>query len=195
MGIGMGIGALGSPNLVFKRKFRWTLAISGPAGDVPDSFVKVAARPNITIEETQIDFLNGRMWIPGKGSLETITITYLDVAGNSTGGQGGSGALENLWGWLAAVYDFTGNFPDSLNQASTLAGYSGDGNLTLYDGCGNALEQWTMFGMWPTTVNFGELDMSSPDTVDIEMTFRYAAVQYQNLCGNQFKVPECTGCA
>ena len=164
----MGIGSLGGSHLVFKRKFRWTFAVKNDCFTVPENFVKVASRPNLSVEETQIDYLNGRTWIPGKGSWETMEVTYYDVATNANAG---------LFKWLATVYDFTD--PVCLAQASQRRDYAGQGTLKLFDGCGSLLETWILDDMWPTAINFGELDYSSSDTCDITLTLRYAAVTYK----------------
>ena len=57
--IAMGIGALVFNNTVFKRKFRFTFELQDLCGGarVPKDFVKVAARPSLTVEETEINFL------------------------------------------------------------------------------------------------------------------------------------------
>jgi hypothetical protein len=106
----MGLGKLGGSDIVFKRKYRWTFSMLSPCGgSIPEHTVKLAARPNLTIEEQEINFLHGKMWIPGKGTWETITVTYYDL-----GNDGGS--LAPLWSWLATVYDFT----DPVNSASSI---------------------------------------------------------------------------
>jgi len=98
----MGIGVIGQPDVVFKRKFRWTFEIQGFCNNqknvVPEYFIKSASRPNLEIEETEINHLNAKMWIPGKASWQTITVTYMDVAHTE---------MQSLWNWLATVYDFT----------------------------------------------------------------------------------------
>ena len=78
----MGMGKLGDGKIIHKRKFRWTFEVlREPAGrNVSAAFVKVAARPNLTVEETEIHFLNAKRYLPGKGTWETITVTYYDVA-------------------------------------------------------------------------------------------------------------------
>lgn len=192
---GMGIGDLGSSSLVFKRKFRWTLSIrrdcSTGTQDIPESFVKVAARPSLTVEETEINFLNGRTYIPGRGTWETMTITYIDVAGKTTSGN----PNEGLWNWLASVYNFASTNPlTDIKQGTQSKDYTATGTLILWDGCGTAIEKWTLLNMWPTAVNFGDLDMSSNDTVDIELTCRYSAVQYQNYCPGINITGCCTTC-
>lgn len=179
----MGIGRLGGSQLVFKRKFRWTFKVENICGSrtVPEYFVKVAARPNLSIEETEINFLNAKAWIPGKAAWETIEITYYDVA-----------TKENLvlWDWLATVYDFTD--PVQLSQASQRDDYAGVGLLKLYDGCGEPLEKWVLNDLWPTAVNFGELDYSNSEECNIVLTLRYSSVDYKSLKPSQQPKPCCT---
>lgn len=190
-GMGVGTVGVGDPNVIFKRKNRWTIEIEGNNFRVPAYFAKVAARPNLSFEETQIDFLNDRMWIPGKATWEAITVTYMDVAGSLSGdGQGGN---IGLYTWLASVFDFTR--PDKKFMNSKRSCYAAKVFLRLWDGCGNALETWTLNDAWPQSINFGDLDYSSSDTVDIELTLRYSQVKFVNQCGPQFQAPECCGCS
>ena len=181
----MGIGQLGGNDLIFKRKFRWTFRFENicQSLQVPEHFVKMAARPNLTIEETEINFLNAKTWIPGKASWETITLTYYDVATRDN---------ANLWNWLASVYNFTN--PVSLEMGANRNQYAGRGILVLYDGCGTPLERWQLDDAWPQAINFGELDYSSSEEATIELTLRYSQVRYQSLCPTFAPVPCCSGC-
>lgn len=43
------------------------------------------------------------------------------------------------------------------------------------------LEQWTLSKVYPSSVNFGELDYSSNETATIEVTWKYKTLQYKNL--------------
>jgi T4-like virus tail tube protein gp19. len=178
MGFDMGLGKIGMPATMLKRQFRWTFWVefepdSCLSGIVPSSWVKVAARPNLDIDETQIDFLNGRTWIPGKGSWQTMTVTYYDAI---------TADLAPLWSWLATVYNFVK--PNQLHQASKRKDYGGKAHLELYDGCGNYVEKWTLKDCWPKAVNFGTLDYASSDVVTVELTLRYSQVEYeQTACG------------
>jgi len=180
----MGLGKLGNSNLIIKRKFRWTFQVFGVCGgDIPESFVKVASRPNLTVEDTEINFLNAKTWIPGKASWETITVTYYDVASLEN---------QNLWNWLASVYNFTD--PVRLQQASQRRDYAGIGSLTMYDGCGQPLEVWTLNDLWPSAINFGDLDYSSSEESTIELTLRFSNVFYKSLCPNFTPRSCCTPC-
>lgn len=185
----MGIGRLGSPNLIFKHKYRWTMRIDnvcdgrGGKTSIPEHFVKLAARPNWSHEEVELNFLNARDWIPGKQTYETITVTYRDVA-----------TADNLplFNWLAAVFEYPD--PVTLRMGSTRGDYVGRGIITMYDGCGQELEQWVLDNMWPQAVNFGELDYATSEEATIELTLRYSSVVYRSLCPVFTPAGCCTPC-
>jgi hypothetical protein len=198
-GINMGMGALASANAIFKRKYRWTFELNTPCGRIPETIVKVAARPNINIEETEINYLHGKMWIPGKASWETITVTYYDVVADQ------SSSITNLYNWLSTVYEF--HNPERLHQSSKKGGagaapagigaqgYAGQGVLKLYDGSGVTMETWTLGHVWPQAINFGDLDYSSSEEVNVELTLRYSEVRYESgNCGPKFKECGTSGC-
>lgn len=182
----MGIGVIGQPDMVFKRKFRWTFEIFGFCDNeknvVPENFVNIASRPNLSVEETEINHLNAKTWIPGKASWETITVTYLDVAHDE---------MRSLWNWLATVYDFTD--PINLSQGNK-RDWDATGVLTMYDGCGVILEAWQLQHMFPTSINFGDLDYSSSDIATIELTLRYSDVTYRSYCPAFTPEACCGGC-
>lgn len=194
---GMGIGLLGtSSNLAFKRKFRWTFEVLGICGDasrsIPSDYVKVANRPNVSFEETEINFLHGKMFIPGKATFDAITVTYYDVT------RGGTETIESLYDWIGTVYDFLGPRgdvfdPKMSSYANGDGGYGANAYLTMYDGCGTALEQWSLEQCWPQAVNFGDLDYSNNEEATIEVTVRYLFAKWTNYCGNQPN-PCCAGC-
>lgn len=194
-GIDMGLGKLGQPNIVFKRKYRWTMEFVCPcSAEIGEHLVKISSRPNISIEETEINYLHGKMWIPGKATWETISVTFYDIADKSQPANGSVG----LYTWLATVYNFTDNV--GLHQSSKKGdetkgsqGYAGKAILRMYDGCGVELEQWTLGHCWPQAINFGELDYSSSEEATVEVTLRYATAEYLNKCGPN-PVPCCAGC-
>lgn len=182
----MGIGVIGRPDIVFKRKYRFTFEIFGFCDNeknvIPESFVKVASRPNLSIEETEINHLNAKTWIPGKASWETITVNYYDVANEQ---------MRSLYNWLATMYDFTD--PINLTQAEK-GDWDATGVLSMYDGCGVLLESWQLQHMFPTSVNFQDTDYSSSDICEIELTLRYSDVKYKSYCPDFDPEACCNGC-
>ena len=185
----MGIGELGFSNVIFKRKFRWTFELepscNGKVTPIAEHFVKIAARPSLSIEETELNFLNAKSWIPGKASWETITVTYYDVAVQNN-------TVQNLWNWLISVYNFQD--PIKLQQGSRRSDYEAKGIIKMYDGCGTLLEQWQLDHVFPTAVNFGDLDDGSSEECTIELTLRYSDVKYIPEGPNFELTPCCTPC-
>lgn len=180
----MGIGPLGAPNVIIKRKFRWTIEITTPCGYIPPYACKTSARPNIEIDETELHFLNGVTWLPGKAKWQPIQVTYYDVAGDT--------GFQSVMNWLCTLYEFQN--PVMLRQ-SEKAGWAGTALLTMYDGCGTPLEFWLLGSVFPQQVNFGELDYSQGEFCTVELSLRYSDVQYLGACGGQF-IPQscCAGC-
>lgn len=185
----MGIGTIGigGANVVFKRKFRWTFEIRGKGGcdfSIPPLFLKTAARPSITIEDIELNFLNDRTWIPGKAAWEPITVTYLDNNQNGT---------VDLLKWLANVFDFTN--PTGKTMSSRREDYCGEATIIMWDGCGNPMETWTLYDAWPQAINFGDLDYGSSDIAEIELTLRYSQVKYESSCGAKLTKDSLCACA
>ena len=172
----MGLGKLGDSNIVFKRKFRWTLYIMDPnTGEmiVPRMFVKTATRPQVNIEETEIDFLNQKQWIPGANNWQTTTVTAWNVQQDDAG---------------QALYDYIGQLYNQSNQALMPAHSKANFILELWDGCGNLIEGWKMKEGFITSLKFGELDYTSSEEVDIEMDIRYTNIEYISYCDGKTPV-------
>jgi hypothetical protein len=200
----MGIGKLGNNNLAIKRKFRWTLEIQpycpdgsaagllgggsvagavSAAKNIGPSFVKTASRPSYDLEETELNYLNAKTWICGKLTWQSITCTYIDC---------GAQDISNLYAWIGKNAQLNDNV--NFAQGTSFKDYAADAVLTLYDGCGLAMESWRLFNCWPQAVNFGDLDMSSSEEATIELTLRYDQVCYTSFCPPVNFVPCCSPC-
>ena len=82
----------------------------------------------------------------------------------------------------------------------------GKGILTLYDGCGIPLEKWILNDLHPQSINFGDLVYTSDPTTEVEITWHYSEVIYENLCSmppicttppvvaNQVKIEDIPNC-
>lgn len=190
MDIGYISGEKGSEN-VFKRKFRWTLSmgnyLGGAVGDDTEGgymwYARVANRPTLTVEETQIDHLHEKHYISGKPTWETIGITIYDV--KKTIGSSSASELS-LHLWLNSVFRFSDNnqfAPPTGNYRSYDMGdhnleYKKDLTLRMLDGHGATMESWILSGAWPTSTVWGDLDYSSSDTADVEITVRFDRAKF-----------------
>lgn len=151
-------------NIVFKRKFRWTAEFKDmETGEILVSpfFVKVNTRPQLNIEETQV---NATTWIPGKHEWQQISFTYYDNDPNDK-------LTTLLMALIGEQYDFTtGETKQNARKLEVV--------LRLYDGCGIELENWQLGNVKFKSINFGELEYSSSECVTIELTLDYETVKY-----------------
>lgn len=138
-----------------KRKFRWILAINGI-----DSFTaKTATRPQVTFGETVIDYINQKRYLSGKGTWAPINITFNDPIVPS--------ASQKVMEWVRL------NWENTTGRMGYSAMYKKDIALKMLDPVGAVVEQWTLQGAWVQDSNFGDLDYSSDDPVDITTVIRF----------------------
>lgn len=172
----MGMGTLGSKvkcpecdeefshcrDIIFRRKFRWTIEGETPSGKFAEMFVKVNSRP--TIEETEINFLSAKTWIPGKQHWNQMTITTYELDNKS-----------EFWKSIASCVHEDGECPPEKYAKL---------KLNLYDGVGCLIESWDITDAYIFRANFVELDHTSSEIVDVELDIRYKNVVYKN--GREF---------
>ncbi len=158
---GMGIGKIGTDKVSFTHKMRWTFKATFPDVELTEAIVKLSARPNIT-EETEMNFLSNKTWIPGKATWESITITYYGVEPEGDFMKKLSTIIEHSF----------------KKDGKRKKNYLGSGELVMYDGCGAMLEQWKLDGIGLHAINFGDL---GSDGSEVELTMRYAKVKYVHI--------------
>lgn len=183
----MGIGILGQPKTIIKRKFRFLMEFTTPYGAVLEPrFVKVANRPQLDIDEQEIHFLNDIQYIPGKGRWQPMSVTYYDVAHED---------MRPLYEWVLDIYNFNEGYESGNLSQSEKEGWAGTGILTVLDGCGRDIERWSFKDVWPNSINFGDLDYSVSDECNIELTFRFSKAKLEGVsCMPTGLTGVCTGC-
>lgn len=155
----MGIGELGSPNVIFSSKRRWFLEAKFPAGDIPYQMVSFGKRPVHDLE-------NG-----GFAQRGEITTTFIDV-------NPGEPSLC-LYLILGDFYQFGANFFTTEGvELEEIRKQVGTLKIDLFVSDGSLFETFEFGGVFPVTINFGELCYSSSEEVDIEVTWRYNSCSY-----------------
>jgi len=178
MSSNMGLGPLGGPNIIFKRKFRWRFSLSFTCGSNTEYFwasnVFSGSRPKINIDEVDVHYNGQKYKIPAQEvTYEPIEFSFYDVVGLD---------LNSLYRWIQ-IYMRTKD-PFSVNVPPCQSAF-GRIILEMLDGCGNVVETCVLWDAWPSSVDFGELDMSQPDACMIKMTVTYNAASINsNLCDN-----------
>lgn len=140
-----------------KRKFRWTMEIDGI-----DAFtLKTGARPQMTFEETVIDYINTKRYVSGKMAYSPLNITLQDPIAPS--------AAQKVMNWVRLNYEVI------TGRAGYATMYKKDWSLKMLDPQGAVIEQWDIKGAWVQDFNGGELDYASSDNAEISMVVRYDA--------------------
>ena len=156
-----------------KRAFRWLMYISG----VPRFIAKSLKKPSFTVSETPHDFLNYKFYYPGRVEWNTVEITIVDpVQPDST-----ASLMEILResGYIPPdEYNSQDGKPKTISKQSAITSLGGQisfaqlgantGNQTQ-----NEIEHWTLHNPFITNVDFGTLDYSSDELLNISITIRY----------------------
>lgn len=164
----MEIGALGSPNITFRRKMRWTLEGEFPNGNFQPQFVKVNSRPTLDIEELELNFLSAKTWNPNKPTWSETTTTFLEDCNSKE--------LAELFSVLSKLNEEMKFSP--TNEMSFPDDKKGMLKLKLYD-CGIVLEEWHIHEAFPVKLEFEELSHDPSDPIFLEVTWRYDKVIYK----------------
>ena len=134
---------------------------------IPSYFVKTANRPQITFEEIELNHINVKRYVKGKGTWEPLEITLYDPIVPS----GAQAVME----WVRLSHE-------SLTGRDGYADfYKKDIDIYMLGPVGDKIEQWTMKGAFINNAVFNDLDWSNAtDPVEITLTlsYDYAILEY-----------------
>lgn len=168
MGLSHGLQA---ETLTPKKTNRWLFSVPSISADMSTNALppKKAARPGIQMKEYEFHHLHESVWFPLKGEWKTINLVLYDIR-----------CEENvIFDWLARIYDPSQD-ADDITFSPALTPLSGsdtfkvpNATLELYDGCGNVMETWIFENVYPSSIDWGQLDMDTYDLVLVDITLRY----------------------
>jgi hypothetical protein len=138
-----------------KRKFRWVFSIEG----IDAFLIKTAARPNVTISEQEIQFINSRRYLAGKANFDAITVVMYDPIAPS--------GAQQVMEWVRTHYESVSG------RAGYADFYKRDCQLKMLDPVGTVVELWDLKGCFLTNAQFGDLDYGTEDPTEISLTIRF----------------------
>lgn len=146
-----------------KKAYQWLMSIDGI-----DSYTfETAQRPNMTVEEIPMAYINTIRYIAGRYVPQTMTIALKDPIAPS--------AAQKVMGWLRLCYEA------ETGRAGYAVMYKKDISLKMLDGMGNVVEKWSIKGAWFTSINFGELSYetgNTPAKIACVMRWDMATLEY-----------------
>ena len=140
-----------------KRQNRFILRFPSTLG-INEWFVETAARPHITINPVEIQFLNTSTYVAGRFTWGTINVKFRDPIGPS--------ASQALMEWVRLHAESV------TGRMGYAAGYKKDVDLELLDPTGVAVEKWILQGCFITSAKFGDLGYDKTDIMTVDVTLR-----------------------
>jgi hypothetical protein len=140
-----------------KRQNRFILRFDSTLG-INEWFVETAARPNFTVNATEIPFLNTSTYVAGRFKWNPISVKFRDPIGPS--------AAQALMEWVRLCAESV------TGRMGYAAGYKKNVNLEMLDPTGVVVEKWVLEGTFLTGVNFGSLGYSADAIATIDATLQ-----------------------
>jgi hypothetical protein len=154
--------------LMPKLKYRFRVTLLGFGVAAATELTKQVAdvtRPKVSFEEMTLDVYNSKVYLAGKYTFETLTLTLRDDA---------SGEVQKLVGQqIQKQFDF-------MEQASARSGidYKFTTRIEVLDG-GNAnlaprvLETFNCYGCFVQNADYGELNYATNEPATVALTIRF----------------------
>jgi hypothetical protein len=147
-----------------RRSYRWYFETLGRgAGNWTAKELLVlqkAKRPSFKYSELTMDHQQEKVYYAGKQEWESISLTWYDIEQDPNISAG-------LYAWLETVCNL------KSIQVNHPKNYKTNATLKLVNGIGTVNETWNMYGCWPVTFNWQELDYSNDAILTCEATMRY----------------------
>ena len=138
-----------------KLKNRFIMRIDG----VPAYMIKAANRPEFQSEEVVLEHMNVKRYIKGKSEWMEMQVTLYDPVVPS--------AAQAVMEWIRLSHEsVTGR--DGYSDF-----YKKDVVFNVLGPVGDKVEEWTLKGAYINDASFGDLDFSSGDPTEIQLSLRY----------------------
>ncbi len=163
-----------------KRKYNFQISIGG-AGNIKNYYAKTAEKPTFTLSSVEHNYLNHTYYYPGRVTWNPVSISFVDPG---TGDDSASQAFAEM---LKAMGYSALNDENDAASISKSKAVAATGIITIeqIDGEGNSLDKWELRNAFITEVNFGDLDYSSDDMVELSVTFQYDYATFSEGSANE----------
>ena len=153
--------------------YRYFFQATFPGHTTKNHLVTMPKRPELLIEEI-VDSDGSKR--PGKTRWLPLTVKYFWPEETPDESTDLFQALADIYGF-GAVHLKESKSPDEL--MSKIATHLGSGVLSRYHKqSGTMIEEWRLKGLWPHSVNFGEMCYSTRADIEIEIVWRFTDAEY-----------------
>ena len=158
-----------SANVEPKRKYRFTVLITGTGEAGVLWFAKGINKPEISVEATEHKYLNHKFHFPGTVSWNDVSLTLVDPVSPDAARM----TAEMLYNsGYEGPGQLKGDAPKTNSKASSV-GAVGQVVITVIDSEGNPLEEWRLKNAFITKVAYGELAYGDDELSEVTIDFKY----------------------
>lgn len=138
-----------------KKQHQFVMIVSG----IPAYLIKASAKPSMTNGEIALDHINVQRYVKGKSVWNSISVTLYDAIVPS--------GAQAVMDWVRMHHE------SATGRDGYSSYYKKEIKLRQLSPLGEIIEEWILNGAFIVDSNFGSVDWSSEDVVNIEMTLRY----------------------
>lgn len=165
-----------SPSMEPKRKFKYILSLGTGDNAIPTWVVKSASRPGFTVTTpAEHAFMGHTFKFPGRVKWEPMDIVLMDPIDPEVASKV-LGIIENAGYVLPSKWGPGEEWKKTLSKKKFSENNLGAISISTLDSEGQKVEEWQLFNVQITKVNYGELDYNSEEllTVTLGIVFDYA---------------------
>lgn len=143
-----------------RQQNRFIMQIDG----ITSWYVRTTDLPSLENNPVVVDTINAEYKIKGKSRWQDISITLYDPVAAV-----GKPSSDQLFDWIDIAHHNS-----AVNRDGMARGYKKDVILKYVTPFGlDDGRQWTLYGAFVASANFGSMDVSSDDLVGVELTLSY----------------------
>jgi len=182
------------PTLEPKRNYKFILSMPGGSATngIQEFLVKTVGKPSFDIGATPHDFLNHKFYYPGKTTwnpIQAVIVDTTDPSLNAT--QAIMKVLEESGYDLPTTPTVVTGF-GTVSKDKAVNAALGQVRIKTLDGSGDIVEEWVLNNAFLTKAEFGTLDYSNEDLVNVSITLQYDNA-YVNVINGEGNIPATSG--
>lgn len=137
------------------------LYVSGIGNGASDSIFTLSLKsfplPKVTVAPSMAGYLNEKRKFAGEVAYDDLSIQLYDFVDLKT--------MDTMLNWFHQVYD------PRTGQKGLKSTYAKHGFVKLFAPDGSFERQYDLVGLWPSSVDPGEIDQNADDLISISMNF------------------------
>jgi hypothetical protein len=133
---------------------------------------KQVTAAGFSTEAIEVHRVNDKVFYPGKGSGEEITVTFDNLYQPKV--------ANTLWNWFSAIYDpMEGKFNYTSDEVPPVGGWKAQrATIVALDAHGQPLMETRLFGVFPLSWKTAEFNYATNEFHTIELVLRYDFMEH-----------------